>query len=148
MRFPAPYNLPHAKSISFLVWALKMHGSLVKFYQRCLRISFLIKFSCLISHMSPERAWALHKSLNCWCHFPSSLFPWGYKLLDMQSLFSLCLEDLIYNTTHYQSQFQMDKPCPNKLCNYTYKPKKKPFKCPSCDIFLGKELSHIKKECC
>lgn len=32
----------------------------------------------------------------------------------------------------------MDKDCPNKMCDYQYKIKKKPFKCPKCSAFLGK----------
>ena len=38
----------------------------------------------------------------------------------------------------------MDKPCPNKLCDFEYKPKKKPYKCPSCDAYIGKEHAWIK----
>ena len=41
----------------------------------------------------------------------------------------------------------MDKNCPNNLCTYTYKPKKKPFKCPDCDAYIGEwcdiPCSHI-----
>ena len=37
----------------------------------------------------------------------------------------------------------MDKTCPNKLCDFIYKPKKKPFKCPLCDAYIGKEICMI-----
>ena len=31
----------------------------------------------------------------------------------------------------------MDKPCPNVMCDKTYKVRKKPFKCEKCDAFIG-----------
>ena len=34
--------------------------------------------------------------------------------------------------------FRMEKSCINNLCLYKYNAKKKPFKCPECDAYLGK----------
>ena len=31
----------------------------------------------------------------------------------------------------------MDRNCLNRLCDYKYKVKKKPFKCPTCDAYIG-----------
>ena len=31
----------------------------------------------------------------------------------------------------------MDRNCPNSLCDFKYKVKKKPYKCPNCDAYIG-----------
>ena len=41
--------------------------------------------------------------------------------------------------SNFESMFQMDRPCPDNLCNYTYHAKKKPFKCPICDAHKGEK---------
>ena len=32
---------------------------------------------------------------------------------------------------------EMDRSCPNNLCGYKYNRKKKPFKCPECEAYIG-----------
>ena len=41
--------------------------------------------------------------------------------------------------SNFESMFQMDRPCPDNHCNYTYHAKKKPFKCPICAAHIGKK---------
>ena len=50
--------------------------------------------------------------------------------------------------SNFESMFQMDRPCPDNLCNYTYHAKKKPFKCPICDAHIGeKQIFFVSNVC-
>ena len=40
----------------------------------------------------------------------------------------------------------MDRSCPNSFCEYKYSRKKKPFKCPDCDAYIGKDLHDNPKQ--
>ena len=58
------------KSISFLVWSLKVKSNVLGNLIPCKHIIF-----CMI----PESAQVLHKSPNCFTPFPINLFPLGLK---------------------------------------------------------------------
>ena len=52
-----------------------------------------------------------------------------------------CINSVFYsssNKTYCNPVFQMDKSCPDQTCDFSYKTRKKPFKCPKCSAYIGK----------
>ena len=41
------------------------------------------------------------------------------------------------STLFHIRDVRMDRSCPNNLCDFKYNSRKKPFKCPDCEAYIG-----------